>query len=64
MKYHHNLVWDKHFKGEGRAQFNDDDDNDTNILIEAIEAPNDSDYHEFWSQIQILQLVILLGYKS
>jgi hypothetical protein len=47
VKYHHNLVWDKHFKGEGRAQFNDDDDNDTNILIEAIEAPNDSDYHEF-----------------
>jgi len=39
-------VWDKHFKGEGRAQFNDDDDNDTNILIEAIEAPNESDYHE------------------
>ncbi len=25
---------------------NDDDDNDTNILNEAIEAPNDSDYHK------------------
>jgi hypothetical protein len=25
---------------------NDDDDFDTNILDEAIEAPNDSDYHE------------------
>jgi hypothetical protein len=24
----------------------DDDDNDTNILDELIEAPNDSDYHE------------------
>jgi len=24
----------------------DDDDDDTNILNEAIEAPNDSDYHE------------------
>jgi len=24
----------------------DDDDNDTNILDEAIEAPNDNDYHE------------------
>jgi hypothetical protein len=24
----------------------DDDDNDTDILDEAIEAPNDSDYHE------------------
>jgi hypothetical protein len=45
-KYHHNLVWDKHFKGEGGAQFYDDDDNDTNIRNEAIEAPNDSDYHE------------------
>jgi hypothetical protein len=28
---------------EGR---NDDDDDDTNILDEAIEAPNYSDYHE------------------
>jgi hypothetical protein len=26
----------------------DDDDNDTDILDEAIEAPNDSDYHELW----------------
>ncbi len=26
----------------------DDDDNDTNILDEAIETPNDSDYHEPW----------------
>ncbi len=43
---------------------NDDDDNDTNILNEAIEAPNDSDYHKLWSQIQILQLIILLGHKS
>jgi hypothetical protein len=25
---------------------NDDDDNDTNIFDETIEAPNDSDYHE------------------
>ncbi len=25
---------------------NDDDDNDIDILDEAIEAPNDSDYHE------------------
>ncbi len=24
----------------------DDDDNDTNIPDEAIQAPNDSDYHE------------------
>jgi hypothetical protein len=24
----------------------DDDDNDSNILDEVIEAPNDSDYHE------------------
>jgi len=24
----------------------DDDDNDTNIFNKAIEAPNDSDYHE------------------
>ncbi len=24
----------------------DDDDNDTNILDETIEAPNDSNYHE------------------
>ncbi len=31
-KYHHNLVWDKHFRNKGRA--NDDDDNDTNILDE------------------------------
>jgi hypothetical protein len=29
---------------EGRND--DDDDNDTNILDEAIEVPNDSDYHE------------------
>jgi hypothetical protein len=28
----------------------DNDDNDTNILDEAIEAPNDSDYHEFQPQ--------------
>jgi hypothetical protein len=46
VKYHHNLVWDRHFKGEGGAQFNDDGDNDTNFFIEAIEDPNDSDYHE------------------
>jgi len=39
-------VWDRHFKGEGGAQFNDDGDNDTNFFIEAIEDPNDSDYHE------------------
>ncbi len=26
----------------------DDDDNDTNILDEGIETPNDSDYHEPW----------------
>jgi hypothetical protein len=25
---------------------NDDDDNDIDILDEAVEAPNDSDYHE------------------
>jgi hypothetical protein len=29
-----------------KERCNDDDDNDTNILDEAIEAPNDSDYHE------------------
>jgi len=30
---------------------NDDDDaNDTNIHDEAIEAPNDNDYHEPWPQ--------------
>ncbi len=33
---------------EGRND--DDDDNDTNILDEAIEVPNDSDYHEPWPQ--------------
>ncbi len=27
-----------------------DDNNDTNILDEAIETPNDSDYHEPWPQ--------------
>jgi hypothetical protein len=44
LKYHHNLDWDKHFKTrEGR---NNDDDNDTNIPDEAIEVPNDNDYHE------------------
>ncbi len=29
----------------------DDDDNDTNILDETIEAPNDSNYHELWPNI-------------
>lgn len=29
----------------------DDDDNDTNILDETIEAPNDSHYHELWPNI-------------
>jgi hypothetical protein len=31
---------------EGCNDDDDDDDNDTNILDEAIEAPNDNDYHE------------------
>jgi zona occludens toxin (predicted ATPase) len=31
---------------EGHNDDDDDDDNDINILDEAIEAPNDSDYHE------------------
>jgi len=42
----------------------DDDDNDTNIPDEAIEASNDSDYHELRPQHQILPLVILLSHKS
>ncbi len=51
---------------------NDDDDNDTNIPDEAIEAPNDNDYHERRKKyelsqnpnIQILPLVIFLGHES
>jgi len=35
---------------EGHNDDDDDDDNDINILDEAIEAPNDSDYHEPWPQ--------------
>ncbi len=31
---------------EAKEGHNDDDDNDTNILDEAIEAPNGNDYHE------------------
>jgi hypothetical protein len=42
LKYHHNLVWDTSKVEKG---CNNDDDNDTDILDEAIEAPNDSDYH-------------------
>jgi hypothetical protein len=47
-KYHHNLAWDRHFKGGERCNDDDDDDddNDTNIHDEAIDAPNDNDYHE------------------
>ncbi len=33
-------------KVEEGCNDDDDDDNDTNIFDEAIEAPNDSDYHE------------------
>ncbi len=46
-------------KANKRRNDDDDDDDDTNILNEAIEAPNDSDYHEL--QPQHPNLVILLG---
>jgi hypothetical protein len=31
---------------QAKEGHNDDDDNDTDILDEAIEAPNGNDYHE------------------
>ncbi len=46
LKYHHNFVWDRHFKSEEGRNDDDDDDDDINIIDEAIEAPNDSRYHE------------------
>ncbi len=47
---------------EGRND--DDDDNDTNIHDEAIEALNDNDYHEPDPNSQILPLIILVGHES
>jgi hypothetical protein len=35
---------------------NDDDDNDIDILNEAIEAPNDINYHELWPQNPIFTI--------
>jgi hypothetical protein len=39
LKYHHNLVYNRHFRSGGRAN-DDDDENDINIPNETIEAPN------------------------
>jgi hypothetical protein len=55
VKYYHNLT---HFILEKWC--NDDDDNDTNIHDESIEAPNDNDYPEF----QAHNIIHVIGHLS
>ncbi len=39
---------------QAKEGHNDDDDNDTDILDEAIEAPNGNDYHERWPKMNCM----------